>query len=359
MCNHAVVGADRQALHVPATHNGFVTFGFGEAAVQAHALNQAGHLGHGRNVADEHAAGCERLRHGIEALPGCEHVEHDAVDAAGLFNLRQGVLQVADAQLPRRVGATEHGFNVAAGDVCELFTPFEGVHATVVADCTQQRDGQCAGTDAGLDDACAGEDVCLDDDLGGVLGVDDGCTARHGEHEVLVEGAQRLVEDAVSVGDDGAFGCADEVVVLEEALVGVVFAAFGEGDGGDAAAFVSDLDALAGAEGAAAVDCAGRGVGAAAHGVVLLGFGSVCAVRRRGELWTEKILFYFSGVCKSAVAHYPAGVITGKLVSCAVSRRCGRKRAHHVQAQKSAGRQPRLSHRSAAPALQRFVGCYP
>ena len=43
-------------------------------------------------------------------------------------------------------------------------------------------------------------------DLGGVLGVDDGCAARHGEHEVLVEGAQRLVEDAVSVGDDGAFG---------------------------------------------------------------------------------------------------------------------------------------------------------
>ena len=42
--------------------------------------------------------------------------------------------------------------------------------------------------------------------------------------------------------------------------MGVVFAAFGEGDGGDAAALVSDLDAFAGAEGAAAVDCAG-GVG--------------------------------------------------------------------------------------------------
>ena len=293
MCNHAVVGADRQAFHVPATHNGFVAFGFGEATVQAHALNQAGHLGHGRNVADEYAAGCERLRHSVQAFPGGEHVEYDAVDAAGLFNLRQGVLQVADAQLPRRVGSTEHGFNVAAGDVCELFTTFEGVHATVVADCTQQRDGQCAGADAGFDDARAGEDVCLDDDLGGVLGVDDGCAARHGEHEVLVEGAQRLVEDAVSVGDDGAFGCADEVVVLEEALVGVVFAAFGEGDGGDAAAFVSDLDALAGAEGAAAVDCAGGGGGAAAHGVVLLGFGSVCAVRALRRTADGKSPFLF------------------------------------------------------------------
>jgi hypothetical protein len=28
-----------------------------------------------------------------------------------------------------------------------------------------------------------------------------------------------------------------------------------------------------------------------------------------GELRTEKVLFYFSGVCKSAVARYPAGVI--------------------------------------------------
>ena len=137
MCNHAVVGADCQTLHVPAANNGFVTFGFGEVAVQAHALNQAGHLGYGRNVADEHAAGCERLRHGVQALPGREHIEDHAVDAAGLLDLRQGVLQVADAQLPRRVGATEHGLNVAAGDVCELFATFEGVHATVVADCTQ------------------------------------------------------------------------------------------------------------------------------------------------------------------------------------------------------------------------------
>ena len=157
----------------------------------------------------------------------------------------------------------------------------------------------------------------------------------------------------MSVGDDGAFGRADEVVVLEEALVGVVFAAFGEGDGGDAAAFVSDLDALAGAEGAAAVDCAGGGGGAAAHGVILLGFGSVCVVRRRGELWTEKVLFYFSGVCKSAVACYPAVVIMRRLPRPVLLHR-GRELAHLLEAQKSAGRQPRLSHRSAAPALQHF-----
>ena len=274
--HHAVVGAHSQALDVPAAHNGLVALGFGEAAVQAHALHQARHLGHGRNVADEHAAGCEHLRNSVQAFPGGEHVEDHAVDAAGLLDLRQGVLQVADAQLPRRVRAAEHGLNVAAGDVCELFTAFEGVHASVVADRTQQGDGQCTGADAGLDDARAGEDICLDDNLGGVLGVDDGRAARHGEHEVFVEGAQRLIEDAVGVGDDGAFGCADEVVVLEEALVGVVFAAFGEGDGGDAAAFVGNLDALAGAEGAAAVNCAGGGVGAAAHGVVLLGWVCLC-----------------------------------------------------------------------------------
>ena len=67
--------------------------------------------------------------------------------------------------------------------------------------------------------------------------------------------------------------------MFQKATVRMVLTALSEGDGGDAAAFVGNLDALAGAEGAAAVDCAGGGGGAAAHGVILLGFGSVCAVR--------------------------------------------------------------------------------
>ena len=41
MRHHAVVGADRQALHMPAANNGFVALGFGEATVQAQALDQA------------------------------------------------------------------------------------------------------------------------------------------------------------------------------------------------------------------------------------------------------------------------------------------------------------------------------
>ena len=40
-----------------------------------------------------------------------------------------------------------------------------------------------------------------------------------------------------------------------------------------------------------------------------------------GELRTEKVLFYFSGVCKSAVAHYPAGVITSHRVLQPVKRK--------------------------------------
>ena len=42
-----------------------------------------------------------------------------------------------------------------------------------------------------------------------------------------------------------------------------------------------------------------------------------------GELRTEKVLFYFSGVCKSAVAHYPAGVITSYWVLQPVKRKRG------------------------------------
>ena len=67
------------------------------------------------------------------------------------------------------------------------------------------------------------------------------------------------------------------------------------------------------------------------------GFGSVCAVRRRGELWTEKVFFYFSGVCKSAVARYPASVIMRRRLPRPVLLHRGRKLAHYMEAQKAQG----------------------
>ena len=79
------------------------------------------------------------------------------------------------------------------GDVGELLAPLVRRHAAVRADGAQQRAGQRAGADAGLDDAGAREDVGHRDDLGGVLGVDDRRAARHRDHEL----AQQRPEDEV------------------------------------------------------------------------------------------------------------------------------------------------------------------
>ena len=65
------------------------------------------------------------------------------------------------------------------------------------------------------------------------------------------------------IGHDRAFGGTDQIVMFQKATVRMVLAAFGESDSGDAAALISDLNALAGAERATSVNGAGGG----AHGV--------------------------------------------------------------------------------------------
>ena len=62
-----------------------------------------------------------------------------------------------------------------------------------VAHGAQQRAGERAGADAGLEHPGAGEDVGDADDLGGVLGVDHRGAARHRQHEVGQQRPQRQV----------------------------------------------------------------------------------------------------------------------------------------------------------------------
>ena len=102
--------------------------------------------------------------------------------------------------------------------------------------------------DAGLDDAGAGEDVRHGDDLAGVLRVHDGRAAGHGEDEVAQQGAQGQVLVAGAVRHLAALGQADDVVVIEQAAVGVVLAAGRQGDGGQAHLLIGELDAVARAE---------------------------------------------------------------------------------------------------------------
>jgi hypothetical protein len=113
----------------------------------------------------------------------------------------------------------------------------------------QQRAGQRPGAGAGLEHPHARADVAEADDLGGVLGVDDLRTPRHGEHEV---GQQRPEREVAGVGrrvDDGALRRADQVVVRDRPAVGVEELAGLEDDGVQPALGVGELHPVAGDEG--------------------------------------------------------------------------------------------------------------
>ena len=71
-------------------------------------LDGAGELGGGGHVGAEDAAGDQRLGDGLQALPGGEHVEDDAVD----LGVAKVVLEVADGELPRGVRAAEVALDV-------------------------------------------------------------------------------------------------------------------------------------------------------------------------------------------------------------------------------------------------------
>ncbi len=93
------------------------------------------------------------------------------------------------------------------------------------ADHAQERARERAGTDAGLQYACAREDVGEHEYRSDVLRIDHLRAARHLE-DVLGEGrAQRGQARAATGADGAAVGMADDVVVLDDAGMGVELAA--------------------------------------------------------------------------------------------------------------------------------------
>ena len=127
-----------------------------------------------------------------------------------------------------------------------------GDHRSGWPDSLQQRAGQRPRTGAGLEHPGAREHVAPHEDLRGVLRVDDLRAARHRQHVVGQQRAQREVGRADRGHDDAALGLADQVVVGQPAAVGVVLPACLQGQGVAAALGVGELDAVAGAEGATA-----------------------------------------------------------------------------------------------------------
>ena len=235
---------------MPAAHEGLPRRRLGERAVVAHRLDGARQLGGGGDVAAEHAAGPQRRRHGVEAFPRREHVEHDAVDVA----FGQLGLQVADGDRPGWVRRAEVALDVAPGDVGEVLAPLVRRQPAARPDGLEQRHRQGAGADPGLDDVRAGEDVGHLHNVAGVLGVDDLRAAGHRQHVVAQQRLECEVLRRADRHDDGV-GAADEAVMVEDPLVGVELSAHLEGDRVHPALGVGELYLVARGEGSAPSCC--------------------------------------------------------------------------------------------------------
>ena len=101
-----MLGAHRQAVKMPLTAHILPRDRIREASRCAQVLDQARHLSHRRDVADEHTAGNERMRDGLDVFPGGQHVEDYAINAP-LVDCPQHLVHVADAQIPRGMTASE------------------------------------------------------------------------------------------------------------------------------------------------------------------------------------------------------------------------------------------------------------
>jgi hypothetical protein len=129
VADHPMVGADRQSFDVPGADEGLEGVRLGEGSVPAQFLDDARHLGGGGDVSTDQSARDEGLGDRVDALPGGEHVEDDAVH----LGFGDGVLQRSDGQPPRRVRPSEDPFNVGLGDLGEVGATFVGGHGSVLA----------------------------------------------------------------------------------------------------------------------------------------------------------------------------------------------------------------------------------
>ena len=100
MSDHPVLGAHGEAVEVPFAAHILPRDGISEALGGTQVLNEARHLRDGSDVADKDAAGDECVRDRLDVLPGSQHVQHDAINAAFLGR-PQHLVNVADTQIPR------------------------------------------------------------------------------------------------------------------------------------------------------------------------------------------------------------------------------------------------------------------
>jgi hypothetical protein len=159
--------------------------------VCADRLHEARQLGRGGDVGAQDPAGPECPRRGVEAVPGGEHVEDDPVRA--FTGSGQLLGQVSQREPPGRVVAPEELGDITTCDVGELLTALERGHPAVGPDGSQERAGEGPRAHPGLDDHGTREDVGHGHDLGRVLRVDHGRSARHRDDELAEQRTEHQV----------------------------------------------------------------------------------------------------------------------------------------------------------------------
>ena len=74
MPHHAVIGAHRQAIYMPATRHGFPSQRLTKALGASQRFNRARHLGDGSHIGAKYAAGGQSPGALLHVLPGRQHV---------------------------------------------------------------------------------------------------------------------------------------------------------------------------------------------------------------------------------------------------------------------------------------------
>src|SRR5580693_5312356 len=223
VADHAMLGADRQAVHVPAPQQRFPRRRLIEAALAAQRLHGARQLRGGGDVAADEPAFAQRPRRRVRVLPRRQHVQHDPVERlARVQDSRDAVgWQFAGHQPPGRMRGAEIALHIAPRDLGEVGTALVGDDQAALADRPEQPAGQRARARPGFDDPRAGEDVGHRQDLPGVLRVDHRSTAAHGQRVVGQQRPQGHVGGTAGGDDHAALWPADQVVVRQRAAVRV------------------------------------------------------------------------------------------------------------------------------------------
>ena len=176
--------------------------------------------------------------------PRLGKVEQDAVDIGDLDT----VVDVAHLERERHA-ATEERFHVLASLSREVVAELVTDDLSERPDRAQERDRQRSGPDSRLEHSSAREDVGRHEDRPEILRVDDLRAAGHLEHEL---GERRSDGDEALTARGAhrrAVGRSDEVVVRDDARVGVERARDDEGDEMAPLLRVGEQHAFAGGEG--------------------------------------------------------------------------------------------------------------